>query len=382
MRSLYIIFLYVVLCPVAFAQIPFNNPSFEDACANCGGAASGWTVCTPSPDVLPGCFGVNGAAQDGSTYAGFCTSETIGQTLNQSLMKGSPYSFSVYLRYDAGYGSSSAGTGTCSSAPSDGARGQAGQLQIWGGATPCSQDELLYQSPTLTKQTWTQFTINFTPKNGNYNYIMLVQPLSGLGTGANICVDNLSMIQFVPIKLISFSGARMGEDVLLKWETATEKNNEKFIIEKSTDGIEYYELGTIAGAINSSTVNRYQWLDRTGNGMTQYYRLKQQDLDKNISCSQAITVSFAPDFSGKLKVEYLYVEPNNKNSLFYKTLTGSGGPFTVHVLNITGQELLRTTINPALDGNEALNISGMPAGSYFFYLNNENGPSEVMRFIK
>jgi hypothetical protein len=71
---------------------------------------------------------------------------------------------------------------------------------------------------------------------------------------------------------------------VLKWSTASETNNSHFIIEKSFDAINFFEIGNVAGAGNSSTTLYYSFTDNNVNGFA-YYRLKQVDFNGTYSYS-------------------------------------------------------------------------------------------------
>jgi len=83
----------------------------------------------------------------------------------------------------------------------------------------------------------------------------------------------------LPVSLLSFSSYCDGELVRIQWKTASELNNDYFIIEKSEDGTNYSELIRVNGQGNSNTLSEYEYLDYNGNGTTFYYRLTQVDYD-------------------------------------------------------------------------------------------------------
>jgi hypothetical protein len=64
----------------------------------------------------------------------------------------------------------------------------------------------------------------------------------------------------------------------LEWETASEINNDYFIIENSTNGIDWNELDRVHGMGTSTEKNRYGFYHHNQE-VTQYYRLKQVDFD-------------------------------------------------------------------------------------------------------
>ncbi len=91
----------------------------------------------------------------------------------------------------------------------------------------------------------------------------------------------------LPIELLEFS-ARLEEDekVRLYWTTATEINNDYYIIEKSFDGINFEFLAQVSAVGNSSTTLNYHTYDYEPAYGVNYYRLKQVDVDESYSYSQ------------------------------------------------------------------------------------------------
>lgn len=98
-----------------------------------------------------------------------------------------------------------------------------------------------------------------------------------------------------PVKLVSFTGNNNNGDVLLNWITASEKNNQGFDVERSTDGNNFKYVGFVKGALNSSVIRNYRFNDenafKTTGSNTLYYRLKQIDLDGKFEYSSTIMVS-------------------------------------------------------------------------------------------
>jgi len=80
----------------------------------------------------------------------------------------------------------------------------------------------------------------------------------------------------LPVQLISFSGEC---DKSLIWQTMSEINNDYFVIEKSSDGLNWYQVAKINGNGTTSSLNEYHFTDTESNGYMTYYRLEQTDFD-------------------------------------------------------------------------------------------------------
>jgi hypothetical protein len=92
----------------------------------------------------------------------------------------------------------------------------------------------------------------------------------------------------LPVELISFNGICDGKSMKLKWETATEVNNDFFSIEKSFDSESWFSIGTLSGSGNSSHIQSYFFNDPENNHGYIYYRLRQTDYDGSSRISQTI----------------------------------------------------------------------------------------------
>lgn len=93
----------------------------------------------------------------------------------------------------------------------------------------------------------------------------------------NFTVNCASVI--LPIELLSFTGEKYSGYNLLKWKTASENNNDYFTIDRSTDGINWFEVTTVPGAGNSNFEMDYEARDYTADPLINYYRLTQTDFN-------------------------------------------------------------------------------------------------------
>lgn len=84
----------------------------------------------------------------------------------------------------------------------------------------------------------------------------------------------------LPVGLISFDGYKSNDKNVLRWSTASESNNDYFMLERSQDGNIWDHVSNIDAVGNSIEVNKYVYFDDRFSG---YYRLTQYDVDgKNV----------------------------------------------------------------------------------------------------
>ncbi|TRX56071.1 T9SS type A sorting domain-containing protein [Fulvivirga sp. M361] len=90
-------------------------------------------------------------------------------------------------------------------------------------------------------------------------------------------------------------------EVLVSWATATELNNDYFVVERSVDGVNYDAVKSVDGAGNSEQVLTYEVIDNQVTSGVYFYRIKQVDFDGNFDYSDIARVSIADNSSFEIK---------------------------------------------------------------------------------
>jgi hypothetical protein len=107
----------------------------------------------------------------------------------------------------------------------------------------------------------------------------------------------------LPIELLSFNAKKYKEHTELTWITASEKNSDYFIIEKGIDAYSFAEIGTVKASGNSLSMLKYSFQDYNTIMITTYFRLKEIDIDGNIS---ELGVVFVKPNSALVGKEFIY----------------------------------------------------------------------------
>ncbi len=92
----------------------------------------------------------------------------------------------------------------------------------------------------------------------------------------------------LPIELVDFYGYTVADENHLFWNTSAEVNNEKFEIERSSNGISFNKIGDVAGQGTSTSNNAYTFIDADPLDGVNYYRLKQKDFNGKFEYSEVI----------------------------------------------------------------------------------------------
>jgi hypothetical protein len=154
-----------------------------------------------------------------------------------------------------------------------------------------------------------------------------------------LTVSNSS--QPLPVELVRFTAEALGANALLKWATASEKNNDRFEVEVSADGRTCRRIGQVPGHGSSTQPHAYQLTDaaiaRYGVSVV-YYRLRQVDADGTASYSPVCTVAAALPAGLAL-----FPNPTTQTA----TLTGAVPGTPVTVLDAVGRLVLRVVATSA-----------------------------------
>lgn len=99
----------------------------------------------------------------------------------------------------------------------------------------------------------------------------------------------------LPIELLSFTAKYNGKSADINWVTASEINNDYFIVEKSTDGVDFsflHQEDSKAPNGNSNSILNYSINDPKVSSGIYYYRLKQYDFNGTAKYShiESITI--------------------------------------------------------------------------------------------
>jgi hypothetical protein len=154
----------------------------------------------------------------------------------------------------------------------------------------------------------------------------------------------------LPVELVSFVGEFENGTVLLVWKTSSELNNERFILERSVNGIDFIALYAVEGAGTTSVPQEYSYTDQHPISGTNYYRLKQIDFDQAVTYSKIISVE-ATDQPGPLII--VFPNPSDQSDVIQIMLKGvvSGTPAKVSITSANGH-MIHTFITTTDDFNQ------------------------------
>jgi hypothetical protein len=184
----------------------------------------------------------------------------------------------------------------------------------------------------------------------------------------------------LPVSLIRFDALKEGSKVNLRWTTASELNNNTFIIDKSGDGRTWISFAEVKGKGTTSAMQQYSVIDNQPLSRTNFYRLKQLDLDGRVKDLGVRTVTFG-ELKNKVSV---YPNPAPYNGIgihFHKAVTGK---VTATLIDVQGRVIHKEVISSSTaTGVCKLNVTSKPAtGRYILLINGKEIKETVKLYIE
>ena len=194
----------------------------------------------------------------------------------------------------------------------------------------------------------------------------------------NINSENITISVSLPVELIRFEGQKRGKSVQLLWTTATEENNDYFMVERSNDGINFEFLLRRKGFGTSLDINHYEVFDNKPLNGTNYYRLIQVDYDgrKNTE-SKVVAVDFISGSS-------ISVIPNPVQNEMVRIsyLTEQSGDVNLSIYDLNGRILYRNLVRAEIGNNQFdLSLPNLANGVYIIKTAKAEN-LQTTRFIK
>ena len=173
----------------------------------------------------------------------------------------------------------------------------------------------------------------------------------------------------LPVELLVFESVCYSDGVELNWITATETNNDYFILEKSSDGVNYSEIARIYGQGNSNVQSYYSYFD-AADGKNNYYRLSQTDFD---GLSESFPVIFADCFDGNAETDFVILNNPVDEEILIQITGELNKEYSIYLINQLGQQILlqRNHLSNTLE-LVRISAAGLNPGIYSIVFMSEN----------
>ncbi|HET6226266.1 MAG TPA: T9SS type A sorting domain-containing protein, partial [Bacteroidia bacterium] len=176
----------------------------------------------------------------------------------------------------------------------------------------------------------------------------------------------------LPIELLNFHANLVNSSVVLDWATASETNNDYFLIERSGDGSVFETIAQLDGAGNSIQKLNYVTTDASPLTGISYYRIRQVDFDGNYTLSPIRNINYSAIGAALNPVAFsVYPNPTKSSAQLFFPNINPNQTFNIAVYDISGK-LIYSVVTTL---NETVSIVGLPdnltPGAYFIQCSSE-----------
>jgi hypothetical protein len=165
-----------------------------------------------------------------------------------------------------------------------------------------------------------------------------------------------------PVELVQFELRKKRQSVILNWATASEKDNQFFIVEHAVNGKDFTQIETISSKGNGSALRKYSFEHTYPVDGMNYYRLKQVDIDGKYTYSDIKTI----DMPRKV----LSLSSPLISDVLHIFLAGSF-PVDYRIVSASGQQV---AFGKSI-GSTKIGLSKQPVGWYYVITGNGESAS-------
>jgi hypothetical protein len=165
----------------------------------------------------------------------------------------------------------------------------------------------------------------------------------------------------LPVTWLYFNATQKSDKVQLSWGTSAEVNSAWFVVERSTNGIDFQQVDRVAANNNTTRDQHYNFTDPVTAQQKLFYRLKQIDIDGAYTYSKVVTVQTAEQATARL-------QPNPVQDVVRIQLPDSRQNATLNIYNAAGILVLRQTIS----NWQPVNVQQLTAGMYYLQVQQGN----------
>lgn len=195
------------------------------------------------------------------------------------------------------------------------------------------------------------------------------------GVGSHIAT--VTKLGVLPVTFSYFKGKSFNGHNVLSWATTSEINNDRFELQRSTDGASFNAIGTIAAKANAGG-SEYSYDDAPAPGGTAYYRLKQIDKDGRATLSKVVRLN---NSDRAIAIEKY---PNPANSILTVTVEGNTSKtIGVAIADMQGRIVKQYQWNKEnLLIRKDISIGDLQNGLYQLIVSFGDGRKDVSGFVK
>jgi hypothetical protein len=212
----------------------------------------------------------------------------------------------------------------------------------------------------------------FTSRNTSTDYT----EKTGIASFSHLTLSSVN--NALPLHFLLFATRCDGNSVVVLWKTAQEENTSHFIIESSTDGARWNNIGNVPSTGNGNTTgeNSYSFTDNNPlqNG---YYRVASYDADGRVQYTSLLRTSCS-------SMELFKIWPNPATDVLNISVSSAANSgATIKLFDSKGALVKQRAVN-LVQGNNLLSIDvkGLAAGLYYATILHSNGQLQMQKIMK
>lgn len=181
--------------------------------------------------------------------------------------------------------------------------------------------------------------------------------------------------------VLEFKGELKNNQVELEWTSRPARQIDRFVAERSTDGIRFEPVFEKTGSNDTTAISRYTGFDQSPLPGTTYYRIREVGKDGTPKFTQKVTINRG-NLAGSIQISS--ITPTTFNNGLEIAFDSEGNEeITISVISREGKTAIQKK-TPAIPGHNRFNIEnteGLAAGIYFIRISNGKS-SDTKKAIK
>lgn len=189
-------------------------------------------------------------------------------------------------------------------------------------------------------------------------------------------------ISNLPIELGHFAAQLDDEEVNVDWSTISQRDNDYFTVERSSDGNKFESIGEVKGAGTSVQTMNYDFTDSDPMHGLSYYRLRQTDFNGDTETYNAVAVKYIVAVD-EVTIEKAFPNPFRDHFTVQYTMSAET-EVTVALVNSNGRQIFSDDVFSNKGANEYnfTSTSDLHAGTYILNIIHDGKVQSTTKLIK
>lgn len=221
-----------------------------------------------------------------------------------------------------------------------------------------------------------QIMQTFTPATA----VAIGDAIVATATDANNNTSEFSAVtgnSTLPIDFTEINAYRKNQNIQVEWRVCNEGNISSYQVEKSSNGIQFIQVGVVAAKANAGCSMLYDWLDTNASEGNNFYRITSVSRDGIKKISRLVRVNVgkgAPSIS-------VYPNPVRDKTFMLQLFNQPAGTYSIQLFNNDGQKVFEGKIQHAGgSSSRSINVgSRVTKGNYL--LQASNGDNKMTQQI-